>query len=439
MSERLRQIEIETFCMSGLQSPDSADVRDRSSPVRVSTSNGKEKMTSQPSFVSLFSGCGGLDLGFVGSGFACSAAYDIDRVAVEVHNRNLPATAEQADLQTMSQRTFKARHRSVDVVLSGSPCQGFSLIGKRRIDDPRNSLLMKGAELALSLRPKVYIAENVAGVLTPSHRHYWELVESLCRSQGYQTSTLRLEASFAGLPQKRARAVLIAWRNKSRRLPEFRRSTETTLGAVLNDLEDAPDHEVNLLPRGSDLYRIARRVKQGQKLSNVRGGLRSVHTWDIPEVFGEVTDFEREILRIVMRLRRTERRRTMGDADPVRLASIVREVGTAGRKAIKTLVIKQYLREKDDGYDLTHTFNGKFRRASLNEQSIAVDTRFGDPRMFLHPTEHRGFTVREAARIQGFPDSFVFGNSSSDAFRLIGNAVPPPLASSVARIVRELL
>lgn len=396
-------------------------------------------MTSQPSFVSLFSGCGGLDLGFANSDFKCIGAYDIDSLAVKVHNRNLPAVGQEADLLAMSPITLRTQHRRVDVVLSGSPCQGFSLIGQRRVDDPRNTLLAKGAELALSLKPKVYVAENVAGVLTPSHRHYWEMVEELCHSKGYQTTTLRLEASHAGLPQKRARAVLIAWKNRYRIPSEFPRSPETALESVLHGIEHTSDHEKSYLTRGSDLYKIARRVKQGQKLSNVRGGPRSVHTWDIPEVFGEVTDTERELLQIVMRLRRAERRRDVGDADPVYISSLVREFGSRARSIIKVLIAKNYLREKDGGYDLTHTFNGKYRRASMKEQSIAVDTRFGDPRMFLHPTEHRGFTVREAARIQGFPDSFVFGGRSSDSFRLIGNAVPPPLAGGLARIVKGLL
>jgi DNA (cytosine-5)-methyltransferase 1 len=396
-------------------------------------------MASQPSFVSLFSGCGGLDLGFESEGFKCLAAYDIDRTAISVHNRNMPAVGHQADLLQLSSSDLKSRHPRTDVVLAGSPCQGFSLLGQRRIDDPRNALLTKGAELALALRPKVYVAENVAGVLTASHRHYWDQVEAMCRAKGYQTITLRLEAAFAGLPQKRARAVLVAWKRKCKAPGDYPILPESTLESVLNDLDNTSDHERVLLTRGSDQYRIARKIKQGQKLSNVRGGPRSVHTWEIPEVFGETSDAERDILRTVMRLRRIERRRNGGDADPVQLASLVREAGSRARSIVKTLVAKNYLRKKDDGYDLTHTFNGKFRRASMTEQSIAVDTRFGDPRMFLHPTEQRGFTVREAARIQGFPDWFAFGGKQADAFRLIGNAVPPPLAAGLATIVKGLL
>lgn len=396
-------------------------------------------MVSRPSFVSLFSGCGGLDLGFESEGFKCLAAYDIDRTAISVHNRNIPAVGHQADLLELTSSDLKSRHPRPDVVLAGSPCQGFSLLGQRRVDDPRNSLLIKGAELALALHPQVYVAENVAGVLTVSHRNYWDQVEAMCRAKGYQTITLRLEAAFAGLPQRRARAVLVAWKKRGRIPGDYPMSPGSTLASALSGLDNACDHEPIFLVRGSDQYRIARKIKQGQKLSNVRGGPRSVHTWEIPEVFGETSDAERDVLRLIMHLRRTERRRNSGDADPVQLASLIRESGSRVRATVKALVQKNYLRKKDDGYDLTHTFNGKFRRASMAEQSIAVDTRFGDPRMFLHPTEQRGFTVREAARIQGFPDWFLFGGKPSDAFRLIGNAVPPPLAAGLANIVKGLL
>jgi DNA (cytosine-5)-methyltransferase 1 len=68
-----------------------------------------------------------------------------------------------------------------------------------------------------------------------------------------------------------------------------------------------------------------------------------------------------------------------------------------------------------------------------------VDTRFGDPKLFLHPTEHRGFTVREAARIQGFPDQFKFEGTTSQKYRMIGNAVPPPIAEMLAELTKQLI
>jgi DNA (cytosine-5)-methyltransferase 1 len=138
-------------------------------------------------------------------------------------------------------------------------------------------------------------------------------------------------------------------------------------------------------------------------------------------------------------LRRVHRTRNTGDADPVPISLLCSSVGNCVPRLLKTLVEKGYLKQIGQAVDLTHTFNGKFRRLELDKASHTVDTRFGDPRYFLHPTEQRGFTLREAARIQGFPDSFVFSGDSKAHFRLIGNAVPPPMAKLIGKLIRKHL
>jgi DNA (cytosine-5)-methyltransferase 1 len=106
---------------------------------------------------------------------------------------------------------------------------------------------------------------------------------------------------------------------------------------------------------------------------------------------------------------------------------------------VQSLIAKGYLRQVGQYIDLVHTYNGKFRRFRWDDIACTVDTRFGDPYLFLHPNEHRPFTVREAARIQGFSDSYVFAGSEVDQFRLIGNAVPPTMANAAAEIVNRIL
>src|SRR5690554_4238534 len=115
---------------------------------------------SSPKFVSLFSGCGGLDLGFINAGFLPVAAYDIWPVAVENYSKNIGDHIHTWDL---SQGNLPSPVEC-DVLLAGSPCQGFSTIGKRQLDDPRNHLLHTAVAIALQLRPKVVIFENVTGI-----------------------------------------------------------------------------------------------------------------------------------------------------------------------------------------------------------------------------------------------------------------------------------
>src|SRR3989442_659967 len=119
----------------------------------------------------------------------------------------------------------------------------------------------------------------------------------------------------------------------------------------------------------------------GQKLSNVRGGPRSVHTWNIPEVFGATTAAECALLETLMSVRRSERRRNFGDADPVTPTRLERELGTHVRKLIRSLVRKGYVRRIGRYVDLVHSFNGKCRRFRWDDVACTVDTRFGDPHL----------------------------------------------------------
>lgn len=390
-----------------------------------------------PRFVSLFSGCGGFDLGFAAAGFSCAAAFDIDPLAVAVHRRNLGSTAVTRDLTDEAKGLGDIK--GVDVLLAGSPCQGFSTVGKRDPSDPRNGLLLTAGRIAGRVRPRVFIAENVAGVVSGEHRSYWDALGELLRAQGYQTTQLRCDATTMGVAQMRHRLVLLAWRQGWRGEVVLPSAPGGVLRDALAGLQDAPNHDVRPLAGGSRCAKIASHLGPGQKLCNVRSSQRAVHTWAIPEVFGRTNREERQLLEAMLKLRRRDRARTFGDADPVTARTLYMHLRRPVAAALKTLHDKGYVRKCGDRYDLAHTFNGKYRRLSWDAPSLTVDTRFGDPHYFLHPDESRGFTVREAARIQGFPDSFVFEGPERAQFRLVGNAVPPPMGKCLAEWVRANL
>lgn len=395
-------------------------------------------MTSRPEFISLFSGCGGLDVGLEAAGLSCSHAFDIDPEAIQVHRNNVPGEATVADLNKLSASDL-VKQTKPKVIVAGSPCQGFSTVGKRDINDPRNSLLTRAGQLATSLRPRVFIAENVAGAISGPHRHYWDSLDSHLRESGYSTTTIRLNAKELGLAQSRSRIFLVAWLG-DRTINHTIKSVEpVTLAHALKGVQGIHGHDVQLLSPNSTHYKIAQHIGPGQKLCNVRGGSNSVHTWQIPEVFGRTTATERRLLSAIMRIRRIERIRDFGDADPVKLKSLQREIGSDAEDILNTLIGKGYVRKLPGGYDLTNAFNGKYRRLDWNSISITVDTRFGDPRYFLHPSENRSFTVREAARLQGFPDAFVFSENTRTNYRLIGNAVPPPMGKEIGELAKTLL
>jgi len=390
------------------------------------------------SFVSLFSGCGGFDKGFIDQGFKCLGAYDIDPIAVEVYNQNIGNYAKVYDLSTAElPENIKG---SIDIVLSGSPCQGFSTVGKRRVEDPRNKLLLVGGKIAVSLNAKYFIAENVMGSVSGEHKLYWNELEKYMIDNGYRVEFHKCDATKIGLPQSRKRIIMIAFKGEEKVDIEMPLFEPVSLKDIFNNIDNAPNHDKEYLSVNSSEYKIALKIKPGQKLSNVRGGERSVHTWNIPTVFGQISQIEEQILLEIMSLRRKIRNRNFGDADPVDITILKSRYDHDISENLKALIAKGYIRDTGGNtIDLAHTFNGKYRRLCYTKVSPTVDTRFGNPKYFLHPEEHRAITVREAARIQGFPDNFIFKGNKAEQYRMIGNAVPPKMSHWLAAQLNKIL
>jgi DNA (cytosine-5)-methyltransferase 1 len=397
-------------------------------------SRNARRPSAEPTFASLFSGCGGFDDGFRMRGIRPTAAFDIDQQAIEAYNANLPGVGRVLDLGLANPDI-----RRPDILLAGSPCQGFSTSGKRLVSDPRNNLLVRAGQIALGLLPKVFILENVPAAISGKHETRWRLVEDMLRWHGYNVRRFIAVGPESGVPQLRRRLFLVAWFGSDCIRFEPPMLESPSLREALKDVDQVDDHDPVFLKRGSREYRIARHIGAGEKLSNVRSGTASVHTWDIPEVFGEVSRREIEVLGSILRLRRRDRKRDFGDGDPVAPSAISRFINRDSRPSIRSLLKKGYLRKIGRHVELRHTYNGKFRRLDWNKPSPTVDTHFGDPVLFLHPDEHRGLSPREAARIQGFRDTFRLLGSRHAQFQMIGNAVPPPMGMRLAAFVRAAL
>lgn len=388
-------------------------------------------------FASLFSGCGGFDVGFAARGFRSRGAFDCDPEAIENFAANVDGPVNRVDLTQgipNEQSLF-----GVDALIAGPPCQGFSTAGKRLVDDERNHLLTLTGILARRVSPKVLVVENVAGALSGEHARYLNGLDSSMRLAGYRTHTMRCQVADLGMAQLRRRVLFIAWRTGKDFEFTNPKLPASDLRSVITGASRHRNHKPMSLDEQSREWLIAKRIRPGQKLCNVRGGQNAVATWDIPEVFGKITAHERTVLELLRRLRRQERQRDHGDADPVSLSRLEAALGDRFHRLVDGLTAKGYLKRVEGGVDLVGTFNGKFRRLSWDKPSCTVDTRFGSPRYFLHPSQQRGFTVREAARIQGFSDNYIFRGSEQAQYRMIGNAVPPPLGEFAASIVKQLI
>jgi DNA (cytosine-5)-methyltransferase 1 len=386
------------------------------------------------SVVSLFSGCGGFDAGFNLNGFNVVEAHDFNPVAIEVYNANHRPVGRITDLSNDS-----IDFSSADVLIAGPPCQGFSTIGTLKPDDKRNLLLLSACRIARKLKPQLVVLESVMGLGTVRNKHLLDSAAACLSDAGYFVHVISIKAEELGLPQRRRRLLVFALRGtRPFNVTMPTRKSKTVFDAIFN-LNQPALNRPPLLALNSKARLIAERIRQGQKLCNVRHSSATVHTWDVPEVFGVVSSQERRILLTLLRLRRTDRERRFGDADPVSAKRISSAMGSCSTEILRALCRKGYVRRIGSKYDFVHTFNGTYRRVRWDGPSPTVDTHFGDSRLFLHPNEHRGFSVAEAAALQGFGAAFKWPQSRAAAFRLIGNAVPPPISGIVAQACRGLM
>lgn len=442
--------------------------------------------------VSLFSGCGGLDLGFKELGFDLVYACDIDPAAVDCYARNVDRNIVLRDVTSRQFHEEIAGIGSCDVVLGGFPCQGFSKAGPKNARDTRNALYVEMRDAVAQLRPHLFIAENVDGISQNFAGAYVEHIVKDFEEIGYKVEYRILDAAGFGVAQHRRRIFFVGIRQRAARifpwpvpthavktrngefklgepnleeLPLFHfvsggmsvlekpRTIQEAIGDLVElDFGNAsltvriPDHKVTgaWSPKYEAVFRA---IKQGQKLCNVRHADTSVFTWDIPEVFGQVTERERLILETISKYRRHKKYGNIPNGNPLPADEIERISGMREiNNEILSLIAKGYVKEKAGKYDLKGAMfcSGIFKRPLWDEPAPTVLTNFHNPRYFLHPLKDRPFSLRECARLQGFPDTFVFGGSDSkvdlvSGYRLVGNAVPPPLSRLFAAAAWQFL
>ena len=312
-----------------------------------------------PQVVSLFAGCGGLDLGFKELGFDLVYSCDNDPAAVDCYARNIDDRVFVRDVTTQK---FHDEIRGVgtcDVVLGGFPCQGFSKAGPKQECDARNVLYVEMKRTVATLHPQVFVAENVDGLSQNFGGAYLERIAKDFGELGYRVEHRILDAAAFGLAQHRRRVFFVGlregandcfiwptpthgaairngefkiqedfplWETRKPKILAKPAAIKDVIGDLL-ELDDAiPDHRVtNHWPK--KYAAVFKAIGRGQKLCNVRHAKTSVYTWEIPEVFGAVTQRERAILETIGRHRRHKEYGSIPNGNPLPIAEVERLSG----------------------------------------------------------------------------------------------------------------
>lgn len=376
----------------------------------------------RPIGVDLFAGAGGMSLGFEQAGFDVLAAVEIDPIHSAIHKYNFPKCAVlPQSVQDITgdhiRKVTTIGDQKVDVVFGGAPCQGFSLIGRRVLDDPRNSLVKDFVRIVSELDASYFVFENVKGLTVGKHKKFlFELIETF-EASGYDVRKewRVLNAANYGVPQDRQRLFLLGAK-KGLSVPVYPEAFSVQPGrhsdllskigpTCFDALEDLPDAETYDVLQKTDETPVASWFALSGYAKEMR--CESAQAWH----YGYKRKWDPNVLTSSYRTEHSSISRTrFSETEPGSVEPISR-----------------FFKLSPDGVSNT-----------LRAGTDGARGAFTSPRP-IHYKHNRCVTVREMARLHGFPDWFRFNHTKWHGARQIGNAVPPPLARSVASSVIETM
>lgn len=352
-----------------------------------------EKKPLKANVIDLFCGCGGLSLGFKREGFNVLAGLDNDETALKTYKHNLNATAINTDLGNPNYVNEIKEHindQSVDVIIGGPPCQGFSLTGTRLLNDPRNSLFKSFFNSIDEFNPKFVLLENVKGMNTLYGGVVIKQINSEFELRGYNTVSALLNASDFGVPQNRERFFIIASKtDKKLEMPKpiLKNEFKISCKDALSDLHDFQN-------------------SFGEEESNYQSKPKSFY-------------------QRLMRLKSTILFNHVGTAHKQFVIDTIKLVPDGGNH-----------KDLPEGVGTSRRFNEAWTRYNSKKPSKTIDTGH---RNHFHYEFNRVPTVRENARLQSFPDDFVFIGSKTNQNKQVGNAVPVFLSQAIAMHIKSYL
>ena len=345
--------------------------------------------------IDLFAGCGGLSKGFMDAGFDILVGVDNDQAALNTfqlnHNGAVALNADLSQQETFDTIKNIAGKRDIDVVIAGPPCQGCSLTGPRNFDDPRNKLYLAVIEIVRQYKPKGFIIENVPGMAVMYDGQIKDEILHRFTKMGYNVECKILCAADYGVPQMRRRLIFMGVR-KDIGSPSFPTPTHTEeiYRTCRDAISDLPSRETEI-GKEEDVY-TCKPMTEYQVL--MRGNCTVLHN----------------------------------------------HVATAHKQFVKDIIAQVpeggNWRNLPPGVGESRRFHEAWTRYHGDKPSKTIDTGH---RNHFHYEYNRVPTIRENARLQSFPDDFVFTGTKTQQNRQVGNAVPPLLGYALGKALLQII
>lgn len=409
--------------------------------------------SNRPVIVDLFCGAGGLSEGFRQAGFRTVLAVDSNAPALRTYRLNHPEVAEDRviceDLRDFRKDGDRLRHiigeEEIDVLIGGPPCQGFSRAGWRSrntgrrftaTDDDRNYLFKELVGLLHVMKPRIFVMENVPGVGEVEFENgdsFLDVMQNAMRRAGYTTNVWILNAAAYGVPQLRVRRIIVGVRGLSR-LPTALRTL------IWDHLNQAPTVQFRST---SNQYREHSRsgdetlpsaITLGEAIEDLPPVKAGQGQWvgqlGEPPVGPSRFETPDSPMRHPQGLLTSHVSRYNNPTDLERYEEL-----QPGENYLALLERRSDLKNYSTG-----SFYDKYYRLQADRPSKTIVAHLRkDGNSYVHPWQIRSLTVREAARLQSFPDTYIFTGSRGEQFQQIGNAVPPRLGTAIARQLQKIL
>ena len=349
-------------------------------------------------FIDLFCGCGGLSKGFSLAGFDCVGGIDFNQAAINTFNHNFEgAKGLCCDLLQMSTEQIIEEFgdlSNVDVVIGGPPCQGFSSANRYKTEgeDPRNKLFFEFVKFVDLAKPKAILIENVRGIVTSDNGYAKDRIYEIFEDRGYKVNHRILDAADYGVPQHRLRNFFVMLKDE---LFDF-----------------------DTMEKCEEIRTVSESIGELYSLEMSKDEIRKLNT-------PPVTPYQKY-------LRRADN--LIYNHDNRYPAEIVQKRISFVPQGGNWQQVPAELWPSDRN----NRHSSAYKRLDEKQPSVTIDTGNSHSNYF-HPLFNRIPTVREAARLQSFPDEFVFVGNRSEQYRQVGNAVPPLLAKAIAMRIKEIL